>query len=224
MTEHFGLQQLQLVLGGSMGAQQTFEWAVRYPEMVVRGAPIAGTARATSHNKLLVETFENAITSDPQWDGGWYTDAALVHRGLRRHARLFAASGFTAKLFNSEGWRGLGFSSREDFVTGFVEGHFLPQDPNNLLTMLRKWHSGDVSRTTNGCLKSALGMIKARMAIIAIKDDLFFPLPDIQSEANMTPNSSLKVVSSEWGHLALFGIDPNYNTTVDSYLRELLAS
>jgi pimeloyl-ACP methyl ester carboxylesterase len=45
VTEKFGLQSLALVVGGSMGAQQTYEWAVRYPDMVKRAAPIAGTAR-----------------------------------------------------------------------------------------------------------------------------------------------------------------------------------
>lgn len=44
LTEHFGIRRLALVVGGSMGAQQTYEWAVRYPDMVERAAPIAGTA------------------------------------------------------------------------------------------------------------------------------------------------------------------------------------
>jgi homoserine O-acetyltransferase len=44
LTERFGLTSLALVVGGSMGAQQTYEWAVRYPEMVKRAAAIAGTA------------------------------------------------------------------------------------------------------------------------------------------------------------------------------------
>jgi homoserine O-acetyltransferase len=45
VTEKFGLTSLALVVGGSMGAQQTYEWAVRYPDMVKRAAPIAGTAK-----------------------------------------------------------------------------------------------------------------------------------------------------------------------------------
>src|SRR4029077_10942428 len=36
-------EEFALVVGGSMGAQQTYEWAVRYPDMVKRAAPIAGT-------------------------------------------------------------------------------------------------------------------------------------------------------------------------------------
>lgn len=224
ITDVFGISKLELVLGGSMGAQQTYEWAVRYPDMVKRAAPIAGSARASLHNKLLVETFKEAISSDPHWDGGWYQRGDAVHRGLRRHAHLFAASGFSPKLYASEGWRSLGFSTVDDFVTNFVEAHFLPQDPNNLLLMLNKWQNGDVSRATSGCLKTALGKITARVAVIAIEEDNFFPLADIAAEQRMIPNSELRLVSSEWGHLALFGVDPGYNATVDSHLRTLLAT
>src|SRR3954467_2866164 len=33
VTEKVGLKSLALVVGGSMGAQQTYQWAVRYPDM-----------------------------------------------------------------------------------------------------------------------------------------------------------------------------------------------
>jgi len=33
VTEKFGLKSFALVVGGSMGAQQTYKWAVRYPDM-----------------------------------------------------------------------------------------------------------------------------------------------------------------------------------------------
>jgi homoserine O-acetyltransferase/O-succinyltransferase len=50
LTERFGIDKLALVVGGSMGAQQTYEWAVRYPDVVRRAAPIAGTAKNTMHD------------------------------------------------------------------------------------------------------------------------------------------------------------------------------
>ena len=223
LTKKFGISKLALVLGGSMGAQQTYEWTVRFPDFIERAAPIAGTAKGTAHNKLLVETFKDAIMSDPRWDGGWYGDRRDVHKGLRRHARLFAASGFTPKLFNTEGWRSIGFTTPEDFLVGFVEGYFLPMDPNNLLTMLSKWHDGDVTRMTNGCLKTALSRITAQVSVIAIKEDVFFPLADIEAEQKLIPGSELKVISSDWGHLGLFGVDPGYNAAVDTHLKALLA-
>lgn len=223
VTEVFGIKRLALVLGGSMGAQQTWEWAVRYPDLVARAAPIAGTARSTAHGRLLVNTFIDAITSDPAFEEGWFTDGA-VHRGLRRHARLFATNGFSPALFNKALWQDFGFTTSDDFVTGFVEGHFLPQDPNNLLTLLRKWRDGDVSPHGAGDLSQALAQVKAQVAVIAIEEDAFFPLADIETEQRLVPGSRLVRVSSPWGHLALFGTDPAYNHAVDAALSDLLST
>ena len=77
VTEKFGLDSLALVAGGSMGAQQTYEWAVRYPDVVKRAAPIAGTAKNTIHDFLFAETLVEAITSDPGFNKGFYAS----HRG-----------------------------------------------------------------------------------------------------------------------------------------------
>jgi homoserine O-acetyltransferase len=60
LREHFGIERLVLVVGGSMGAQQTYEWAVRYPDKVERAAPIAGTAQNTPHNILFNQTLNEA--------------------------------------------------------------------------------------------------------------------------------------------------------------------
>jgi homoserine O-acetyltransferase/O-succinyltransferase len=87
VTEKFGIESLALVLGGSQGAQQTYEWAVRYPDMVKRAAPIAGTSRATIHFILFLETLVEAITSDPGFSKGFYSSPADVREGLLRHAK-----------------------------------------------------------------------------------------------------------------------------------------
>ncbi len=223
ITEKFGIERLALVLGGSMGAQETWEWAVRFPDAVARAAPIAGLARETAHNQLFLDTIIEAITSDPAFEEGWYGEGA-VHRGLRRHARLFAASGFTQNLFNRAGWSELGFTTTDDFVTGFVENHFLPQDPNNLLLLARKWRAGDISKHTKGDLAAAFKRIKAITHVIAIDEDVFFPLEDIAAAQALAPGSALRRVSSQWGHLALFGVDAGYTAAVDGFLNELLAT
>ena len=69
LTQQFGIERLALVFGGSMGAQQTYDWAVRYPDMVARAAPLAGDARNTDHCRQFVETLIEAIAADPAWNG-----------------------------------------------------------------------------------------------------------------------------------------------------------
>ena len=65
LRERFGIEELQLVMGGSMGAQQTYEWAVRFPEKVKRAAPIAGTAKNTPHDFIRTEVLRRPSPQTP---------------------------------------------------------------------------------------------------------------------------------------------------------------
>jgi len=116
VTEKFDLKSLALVVGGSMGAQQTYEWAVRYPDMVKRAAPIAGTAKNTIHDFLFTETLAEAITSDPGFNKGFYASPADVREGMLRHAKMWAVMGWSTEFFQKERHKALGFSSMNDFI------------------------------------------------------------------------------------------------------------
>lgn len=222
LTEKFGIERIELVVGGSMGAQQTYEWAVRYPDMVRRAAPIAGTAKNTAHDFLFTETLVDAITSDPGWNNGWYDSALAVHAGLRRHAKMWAVMGWSTEFFKRARPRDLGFSSVDDFVTNFMDAYFGVMDPNNLLCMAWKWQRGDVSRHTGGDLAAALARIQAKMFVMPISSDMFFPPADCEAEQRLIAGSQFRPISSIDGHLALFGTDPGYIAQVDRHLRELL--
>ena len=224
VTEKFGIARLALVVGGSMGAQQTYEWAVRYPDMVRRAAPIAGTAKNTSHDFLFTETLVEAITSDPGWNGGWYTSSADVRAGLLRHAKMWAVMGWSTEFYQQGRVAALGFSSMDDFNVNFMNGYFGPMDPNDLLCMAWKWQRGDVSRNTGGDLNAALGRIKAKTFVMPISHDMFFPPSDCEREQKMIAGSELRVLRSVDGHLALFGTDPDCTGQIDKHLRELLAT
>ena len=224
MTEHFGIGELQLVLGWSMGAQQTYEWAARYPDMVRRAAPIAGTARCTPHDALYVDTFCDALKSDPAWDGGEYAEAHAVETGLRRMARVFALMGASSEFYKQELWRRIDVASVDDFLTGFWEKWFLPMDPNALLCMADKWKNGDVGALADGDLRQALSRITARTTVIAFSEDMFVPLRDCRAEQEMVPGSKLEVLDSPWGHFTTFGLFEEDFKRMNAILGDLLAS
>jgi homoserine O-acetyltransferase len=224
LTQTLGIETLQLVFGASMGAQQTYEWAVAFPDMVKRAAPIAGTARNTPHDYLFAQALTDAITSDPAWAGGWYTHPNAVREGLRRHSRIWAVMGFSTELYKQETWRGLGFSSVEDFLQNLLDATFIPMDPNVLLSMAWKWQRGDVSRHTGGDLAAALGRIKAKTLVMPVSTDMFFVVADMAEEQKLIPGSSFKVLETLWGHVGVMGMDPNYLAQVDTALGELLAT
>lgn len=107
LRERFGLEELQLVLGGSMGGQQTYEWAVRFPDQVRRAAPLAATARIPDMNAIYVDALCDALTADPAFAGGRYGSSEAMAAGLARHARLIAILGYSTEFWAQECWRAL---------------------------------------------------------------------------------------------------------------------
>jgi len=224
LREHFDIERLALVVGGSMGAQQTYEWAVRFPEKVARAAPIAGTAQNTPHDYLFTETLNEAIWSDPGWNGGAYASNAEVADGLKRHAHLWGVMGMSTEFWKQEGWRALEFTSKEEFLTEFLEPYFTVMDPNDLLAQAWKWQRGDVARHTGGDLAAALGRITAKTFVMPIDEDMFFPPRDCRAEQELIADSELRVINDVLGHLGLFGIAPTFMAQIDRNLGELLAT
>ncbi|MCU1663336.1 MAG: homoserine O-acetyltransferase/O-succinyltransferase [Pseudonocardiales bacterium] len=224
LREHFGIEKLQLVVGGSMGAQQTYEWAVRFPGKVLRAAPIAGTAQNTPHDFLFTKALNEAITSDPGFAEGEYKSNADVVAGLRRHAGIWAVMGFSTEFWKQEGWRALEFESKEAFMEGFLEPYFTAMDPNDLLCLAWKWQRGDVARHTGGDLAAALGRITAKTFVIPIDEDMFFPVRDCRAEQELVPDSELRITEDILGHLGLFGVAPTFMAQIDRHLGELLAT
>jgi homoserine O-acetyltransferase len=224
VTEEFGIEEVQLVLGWSMGAQQTYEWAVRYPEMVKRAAPIAGTAKVTPHDQLFIDAHMEAIRSDPAWNDGFYDDPHAVITGLKRHAQIWSVMGLCTQFYHYEerAWERAGFTSVEDLMANFWEDWFLRMDPNNLLTMARKWQHGDVSRNTGGDLEAALGRIEAKTFVMPFEEDMFFPVDDCAHEESLIPDSELRPIPSLWGHFTMFGIFEEDKQAIDDNIRELL--
>jgi len=224
LRERFGVEELALVVGGSMGAQQTWEWAVRYPDRVRRAAPIAGTARNTHHDRLYTQTLMDAITNDPGFQGGAYRSHTEVLDGLRYHGRLAGVMGWSTEWYKQEGWRRTGdFGSFDDFTREFTHGYHEVLDPNSLLTMGWKWQHADVARHTGGDLAAALGRIQAIVYAMPISEDMFFPPRDVAHEIDMVPRGELRVIESIDGHMGLIGTDPDYLPQVESHLRELLS-
>ncbi len=225
VADHFGIARLALVVGGSMGGQQVFEWAVAHPAMVQRAAPIAATARISLHQQVFVETLKEAIISDPAWAGGWYASGTDVRDGMDRMARIVATAGWSAEFYQQERWRTvIGMSSLDDFINGVMKAYFEPMDPNVLLCQMHKWQRADVSRHTGGDLAAALSRITAKTMVMPISHDLFFPPPECEADCALVPDAIFRVIQSPEGHMGLNGFDPAYMEQVDRYLKELLAS
>lgn len=128
-----------------MGGQQTYEWAVRYPDAVARAGIFAATATVRDHNHVILDVISELLTSDPAFAEGRYGSSDDVYLGLKRHAVAFSLVGMSPDVYRDEVWRESGFGSADDIRRSFVRGCFLPMDPNNLLSQVARWKRSDVS-------------------------------------------------------------------------------
>lgn len=222
VTEVFGIERLALVTGCSMGALQTYQWAVSHPSMVERAAPYCGAAVTSPHNAVFLEGVRAALTTDSAWAGGWYEQPP--RQGLRSFARVYAGWGLSQAFYWNRRYQELGFASLEDFLAGFWEMNFHHADANNLLTMLDTWQHADVGMTPGygGDTERALGAIRARVLAMPSSTDLYFPVVDEEWARSFLAEAEVRPIPSEWGHLAGGGGDSKAAAFIDTALRELL--
>ena len=196
ITERYGIERLELVLGWSMGAEQTYEWAVRFPDMVKRALPFAGQPRPRRTTIFSFRSHEDTLEIRSCM-GQWILQASVRRACRPTTARAdLVGDGSLPGFYNKEAWREVGFTSLEKLLHRFWEAYFASMDPNNLIWMGWKWRHGDVSLHTGGDLAAALGRIKAKTYVVPFSRDMFFPPADCEAEQKLIPNSKFRVVDS----------------------------
>ncbi|PYH96688.1 alpha/beta-hydrolase [Aspergillus ellipticus CBS 707.79] len=192
VAQHLGIKHVRAVIGWSMGAAQSFQWATQYPDFMDLAVPFCGSARTSLHNKVFLEGVKTAllaakhISSAGSGAGGllkaeqslrtWSDTEKEV--GLKAFGRGYAGWGFSQAFYREKLYEtALGFKDLEDFMQNFWETWALSKDPGNLLTMLETWQNGDVSQQApyDGNFEKALGSIKAKTLVLPSKTDLYFP-------------------------------------------------
>ncbi len=222
LTEELGVTRLRLVTGFSMGALQTFQWGCLFPDMVDAIAPTCGAARCAPHNAVMLDGLRAALTADAAFEDGWYDTPP--HVGLRAMARNYAAWAMSQAFYREQAYRGLGFSTVEDFVVGFWEAYLVGKDANDLIAMLRTWRVADVSDNPvfEGDFERALGAIRCRAIVMPGRTDLYFPPEDSEREVKLMPNAELRPFESIYGHFAAGQVHRPDVEHHEAALRELL--
>ena len=193
LVELFGIDRLKLVYGWSMGAQQAYHWGALFGEAVERIVVNCGSAKTAPHNFVFLEGIRTTLEA-----------AATPQLGLRAMGRIYAGWALSQTFYRREMWRGLGFTSLEDFLVRSWEANFLRRDRNDLLAQLWTWQHGDISANDlyRGDLQMALAGIKAKVLLMPSATDLYFQTDDNREELPYLKYGKLVEIPSVWGHRA----------------------
>jgi homoserine O-acetyltransferase/O-succinyltransferase len=202
MREALGIEQIALVYGWSMGAQQAYHWGALFPERVARIAALCGTARTTDHNRIFLESLRASLTADPAWTGKGFD--RMPERGFRAFARIYASWAASQAFYREQLYLQHGYKSLEDYLWRGWEENYRKRNPHNLLTMIDTWLHCDLSDNPayQGDYEGALAAIQAQVLVMPSLTDLYFTPEDCMAEANKIPNAAYRPIPSIWGHRA----------------------
>ncbi|KAH7055847.1 homoserine acetyltransferase family protein [Macrophomina phaseolina] len=221
VTRHLGVKHARAVLGWSMGAGQTYQWATQYPDFMDLAVPFCGSAKTSLHNQVFLEGVKTALLAakgassagsakgetlaKPDDYRPWTAEEKSV--GLKAFGRGYAGWGFSQAFYREKLYeKVLGFKDLEDFMVNFWEAWACSKDPENLMVMLHTWQAGDCSdqEPYHGDFAKAMQGIKAKTLVLPGKTDLYFPPEDSENEvANMRPGiGTMEAFPSIWGHWA----------------------
>jgi homoserine O-acetyltransferase len=222
VTKLFGINKIEMVVGWSMGAQQTFQWGCLFPDMIKKIAPICGSSKTAQNNFVFLEGVKYALINSNDFHNGYYE--TKPYNGLQAVARVYSGWGFSQPFYNNYTWRELGYTSLEDFEVGFWQSFFNKRDANNLLCMLWTWQNADISdnKIYNKNQKIALESIKAKSYVMPCNYDLYFTPETNIKEVSYMPNAKIVEIYSIWGHFSADGLNKKDTIFINKKLKKLL--
>lgn len=216
LREALGIEQIDLITGGSIGGFQALEWAVTYSHIVDKLALIACNARVSPWGTAFNESQRLALLADPTF--AEQRDSNGGKKGLET-ARSIA-------LLSYRSYEGYGISQKEpdrDFLFAKRAGSYQQYqgeklsarfDAYSYFTLTKSIDSHNIGRGRGGVV-NALSKIKAHTLVIGIDSDVLFPIEEQRFMADNIPNATLMEIKSLFGH---DGFLLEYRQTSDAVL------
>ncbi|MGE0502439.1 MAG: homoserine O-acetyltransferase [Rhizobiaceae bacterium] len=187
LVDHFGIDRLFCVLGGSMGGMQVLEWCSSYPERVFSALPIAASARHSAQNIAFHEVGRQAVMADPDWRGGRYFESGVKPEKGLAVARMAAHITYLSEAALHRKF-GRNLQDRDSLTFGFdadfqIESYLRHQgmtfvdrfDANSYLYMTRSMDYFDLAADHGGRLAEAFKGTKTRFCVVSFTSDWLFP-------------------------------------------------
>ena len=228
LANHLKINNVDVVLGFSMGGQCTYYWTVMYPEFVKNAVIICSSARTSRHNYQFLEGPKTALQNSVDYVIRDHAAApSKPLRGLQAFGKAYSAWLTSAEWFDQETFKSLGYQTLSDWDLDVTTKNYSSWDPEDMLSKLRMWQKGDIT-VVNGdgsdSLETALSRIKARVLLMPCQTDQYFRWEASERESRSIPFASLKVIPSIWGHLAGAGINQADVDWMDKTVADFLAS
>ena len=201
IRKKLGIEKIKLLMGGSMGGYQVLEWCLMEPGVIQSGFVIT-TSAAESAWGIAIHTAQRlAIEADQTWkndaaDAGKYGIKAARAIGMLtyRNYKIFHDKQTDTDLSKMDNFKAASYILHQ--------GNKLAERFNaqSYWLLTKSMDSHNIARGRYNSLEDALGQIRQPMLVIGIDSDILCPNAEQQLLADQIPNSTLHIISSDYGH------------------------
>ena len=233
VADRLGIKRFFAVIGGSLGAMQALQWSITYPNRILNSIVIAAAPKLSAQNIAFNEVARQAITTDPNYNGGHYYDKNVIPKQGLRIARMI---GHITYLSDDAMAEKFGRELREDslafnFDVNFqIESYLRYQgdkfaenfDANTYLRITKALDYFDPAADYEGQLRLALARVGGNFLVISFTSDWrFSPSRSheiVKALIDNGKNVTYAEIDAPHGHDAFLMADSRYHNIIRRYL------
>jgi len=201
VRKKLGIEKIKLLMGGSMGGYQVLEWCLMEPA-VIQNSFVITTSAAESAWGIAIHTAQRlAIEADQTWRD---SSADAGKNGIKAARGIGMLTYRNYKIFHQK-QSDPDFSKTDNYkASSYIlhQGNKLSDRFNaqSYWLLTKSMDSHNIARERFDTLEKALKAIHQPMLVIGIDSDILCPVPEQTFLAEHIPNSTLHVISSDYGH------------------------
>ncbi len=200
LRKHLEIDKIHTVVGGSVGAQQSMEWAIMRPETIQHLIIIAANAQYSPWAIAFNEAQRLALAADPSF---FDLSPTAGQKGLQAARSIAMLSYRNHRIYNQTQTE-----EDPDKTDNFKASSYQQYQGNKLVkrfnahsyfVLTRLLDTHNVGRNRGGVI-AALNSIKAKTLVIGIASDLLFPVEEQQFIAGHVTDARYVEIESLYGH------------------------
>ena len=202
VREHLGIEQVDLLIGSSIGGFHALEWAIMEGKVIQHAAFIATAPRVSPWLSAWMEVQRMALEADPTFRACENLDGGRKGLEAARAISLISYRSFDGyNLTQYETDDDCLFASRAASYERYQGEKLVKRgfDAYSYYFLLHCVDSQNVGRNRGG-VANALAQIKAKSIVISITSDGLFPPAESSIWAQHIPHAQYFEIESRFGH------------------------
>lgn len=235
LADALGIAQWAAVIGGSLGAMQSMQWAISMPTRLRHVLIIAAAPKLSAQNIAFNEVARQAIKSDPDFHGGRYAEHDTLPRGGLGVARMlghitYLSDQSMGEKFGRELRNGINYGYDVEFQVEsylrYQSKNFVERfDANTYLLMTKALDYFDPAAKFNDDLSAAVASIQVPCLVVSFTSDWRFSPARSQEIVDALLQAGKQVTYAEieahQGHDAFLMPIPRYLDIFRSYMQQV---